>query len=121
MMSGRDTPLYELPLIAMSGHQTQLNQKTIQYIIQKAVIYSIPTQVTVLHFHVVTNNYSQDGNPSASGKEDPELENDGSPSASGRRLGNLAWHLSYGWWLTSAAAEEDRFNWHLFEGFVLGC
>ena len=44
----------------------------------------IPTQVTVLHFHVVTNNYSQDGNPSASGKEDPELENDGSPSASGQ-------------------------------------
>ena len=45
---------------------------------------SIPTQVTVLHFHIVTNNYSQDGNPSASGKEDSELEQDGSPSASGQ-------------------------------------
>ena len=48
-MSGRDTPLYELPLIAMSGHQTQLNQKTIQYIIQKAVIYSIVVVVVDSH------------------------------------------------------------------------
>ena len=30
-----------------------------------------------------------------------------------RRLRNLEWHLSYGWWLTSAAA-EDRFNRQLF-------
>ena len=50
------------------------------------MIYSIwAKDGVVLHFHIVTKNYSQDGNPSASGKEDSELEQDDSPSAPGQK------------------------------------
>ena len=42
-------------------------------------------------------------NLSVSGEEGSQLEQDGSPLAS---LDKKKWHLTYGWWLTSAAAED---------------
>ena len=55
-------------------------------------------------------------NLSASGGEDSQLEQDGSPLASGQE--EMASNL-YGWWLTSAAAEDRSTG--FFGGLVLGC
>ena len=71
----------------------------------------IPAHVAVEHFHIVTNSYySPDGNLSASGEEDSQLEQGGSPLASGQE--EMASNLRV---VVDISSSRRSFNW-LFWG-----
>ena len=67
-----------------------------------------------MHFHIVTNNYSQDGNLSASGEEDLQLEQGGSPLASGQE--EMASNLRV---VVDISSSRRPSNWHFLGGWYL--